>query len=112
MEYFRNTISFLQPNQPHSDDIALRDIEAGNTSIQYAHPHIAHPLDPDSSANNTATDPDSSSIPLLPSAEIGANLGVSNKRLRNDDGPAKVRVVEQTSNMPTIVCFYFLFLYL
>lgn len=111
MDYFRNTLttSFLNLNQPHSDDIALDDMEAGSTSIQYAHPHIAHPLDPDSSANNTVANPASSSsmlIPLLPSAKIGTNLGVNNKRSHSDDGPTKVRVVEQTSNMPAIVSFY------
>jgi hypothetical protein len=122
MEYFRNTVtsmSFLQPNHPHSDDIALDDMEAGtiDTSIQYAHfqyahSHIAHPLDPYSFANNTAANPALSStidmpIPLFPSAEIGSNRGVNNKRSQNHDGPTKVRVVEQTSNMPSIVCFYF-----
>ena len=47
-------------------------------------------------------------LPLLPSAEIGTTITNTNgKRSQNDDRMTKVRVVEQESRLPTMVCLYF-----
>jgi hypothetical protein len=101
MEYIRN--NFLSSNRGSNSDVELRDLESGTSGARL-------PAEVDSDSDVELRDLESGTSGTSLPAEVDMQLDANEKRRMQWDPPVfkKVRIVPQTSRIPTVVSVCYL----